>query len=202
MKTPTFHNSHPRRLAAESQGIALMLSGSYVLRNLNQDELDALQRIKHSALKFSDDVSVVVTNAESKSQRGRLARLAFLSSDGQFAKYRHPQFPSRSSVISLRLIKATAHSPRDFVASLKGNETLQIRRQHDAKAWFGILFGSDSHVYSSLVVAAPTSVGFDFIDIETQPNPYNSQMIVSVLQRNPLGGQSARATTFGKYGLS
>ncbi|MEO6754500.1 MAG: hypothetical protein ABIP85_22215 [Chthoniobacteraceae bacterium] len=186
MTKRTFSNTHPRREAAEKDGIALMLSGSYVLTSLDQDEFDLLRRTAPNTLSFPDEPTVVVTNAKSKSKRGKLARIAHLSADGRFVRYRNPIFASRTSIATLQLIGGIAYTPANFLAHIANNETLHVRRQHDRKEFTGILYGSDQHAYSSLLIPADTAPGFAFLDIETEPNPHNARALVSVLARNPL----------------
>lgn len=186
MTKRTFSNTHPRREAAEKDGIALMLSGSYVLTSLNQDEFDRLRRTALSSIHFVDTPSVVVTNAYSKAKRGSLAHIGHLSVDGRFVRYRHPIFPSRTSVITLKLIKGTAYPIADFQALVRSNETLHVRRQQDWREFTGILIGSDQHKYSSLLIPSGNAPGFDFLDIETESNPHNAGVIVSVIARNPV----------------
>src|SRR2546421_12991435 len=101
IKKRTVHNSHPRRLAAEKSGLALMLSGSYVLTALDEDEWETCQRTDFSRCAFRSDASIVVTNELSSSKRGKLARLAYLSAREDFAQYKDPVFPGHSSAISL-----------------------------------------------------------------------------------------------------
>lgn len=182
----TFSNTHPRREAAEKDGIALMLSGSYVLKSLDQDEFDLLRRTALSSIPFADAPSVVVTNAKSNSKRGKLARIAHLSTDGRFVRYRHRIFASRTSIATLQLVGGLAYTPADFLALVASNETLHVRRQHDRKEFTGILFGSDQHAYSSLLIPSDTAPGFDFLDIETEPNAHNARALVSILARSPV----------------
>lgn len=190
MKKRTFVNTHPRREAAEKDGIALMLSGSYVLTRLDQDEYHLLQLTDLTSISFSDTVSVVITNAKSKSKRGKLARIAHLSTNGRFVRYCDPIFASRTSVATLSLIAAIAHAPTDFLALVRDNETLHVRRLHDRKEFTGILVGSDRHAYSSLLIDSTRSPGFDFLDIETEPNPHNSRTLVAIIDRNPISADA------------
>ena len=202
MKKRTFRNTHPFREALEKDGIALMLSGSYVLTTLDEDALEAIRRADRSKLSFSEQQSVVVTNAHSNSKRGKLARIARLSSDGRFARYHHPVFSSRSSIISLRLINAAAFTPEQFITLLRDNETLHVRRQCDGRDWVGVLFGSDADVYSSLVIPADTPLGFDLVDIETELNPHNARGVVTVIGRNPTSGKPARDQILRRCAIS
>ena len=202
MKKQIFINTHPRREAAEKDGIALMLSGSYILSKLDQCEFDSLRQLDQSKIIFSEQPSVVLTNAHSKSKRGKLARIASLSGDSRFARYRHPVFPSQSSIISLQLIKATAFTPNQFVTLLRSNDTLHIRRQFDGKEWVGVHFGSKSHTYSTLVIPAETPLGFDFVDIETEPNPHNTRSIVSIVPKNLTSGEDARNQILNRYTIN
>ena len=186
MKRKTFSNSHPRREAAENDGIALMLSGSYVLTNLDQDEFDLLHRMDLKKISFCNSPSVVITNAKSKSKRGKLARIAHLSTNGSFVRYSNPIFTSRTSVATLLIIAAVAYSPADFLSLVRKNETLRVRRLHDHKEFTGILIGSDQHTYSSLLVHSAALPGFNFLDIETEPNAHNANVRVSIIERNPI----------------
>ena len=186
LKRRTFSNTHPRREAAENIGIALMLSGSYVLSSLDQDEYDLLRRTSLADLSFSGLPSVVITNGESKSKRGKLARIAHLSSNGRFVRYRHPVFGSRNSISTLALIAAIAHTPTEFLGGLSRNETLHVRRLHDRKEFTGILVGSDEHLYCSLLIPSSAPPGFDFLDLETEANAHNARALVSIVERNPV----------------
>ncbi len=187
MKKRTFSNTHPRREAAEKEGIALMLSGSYVLTTLDKDEFDRLRRTNLASLSFSTNPSVVVTNAASNSKRGKLARIAHLSTDGRYVRYRNLS-GKLASVATLSLVAATAYTPAEFLALFRKNETLHVRRLRDGKEFTGILVGSDEHIYSSLLIPSNASQGFDFLDIETGANAHNSRVLVSIIERNPISG--------------
>ncbi len=185
MSKKPFSNSHPRRVAAEEANIALMLSGSYVRKTLDQDEYDRLKQTDFNALIFSEVPWVVVTNAKKKSKRGILARIANLSSDGTYVRYRHPVFPKRCSFATLSILAAVAYKPSAFLASLMGNSTLSVKRIRDGSLFTGILVGSEGDTYASLMIPSESPLGFDFIDIELDTNPYNKANLVSIVSRNP-----------------
>ena len=196
-------NSHKLRKEAEAKGIALMLSGSYVLQDLDSNEWDSVLKTNISKLKFSPEPTVVITNEDAKwrKNRGRLARFAFLSSDGRFAKYIDPDCQTRSSVISLRLINARSYELRAFLKRVNGGKTVHIERiVNPSEKWAGVLFGSLSDYYASLVVVTGKHPGFSFVDIETKSNRYNRSIRSRVLNRLPVG-VSKRQMTFRKYGL-
>jgi hypothetical protein len=184
MSKPKFNYSFPRWEDAEKRGIALQQSGSYVLKSVDQDELDSLARVEFKKISFSDMPFVVVANSQSSSKRGKVARFARMSADGRFASYQHPVFRSRVSYVSLSLIKGTAYTPAQFIDLIRCNDVIRVRRLHDNKEFRGVIFGSDLDAYSTLLVPTRTPIGFDLVDIETEHNAYNKFVVVSVLGRN------------------
>lgn len=163
----------------EAKGIALLGSGSYVLRSFDPDEFDCVQKTDFTQLKFSEDDYVVVA----RGTLGSLAKLAKVTSDRKFARYFGGKF------ISVALIEGEVFSKAEFIRSIEQNPTLHV--VHGSKDYVGILHGDLTATYKSLAYPAPN--GFYLLDIEENPPPQFSNKLVRIVASDPPEGATVKA---------
>ncbi|MBA4149304.1 MAG: hypothetical protein H0X66_14410 [Verrucomicrobia bacterium] len=199
----TIQNTNPLRLDCEAVGLALMQSGSYVRTTLDKEELDRLKAFDFRKLEFRREPSVIVVHGSGK--RGLLARLAYLSKDGEYLRYPDRQFPARpAKYLSVILLKAEVFKDwRDFlkvVISQPESRHLCLKSEFghpNQRNRFGILYGSDEKYYSSLVYLVENELdhfktGFGLLDVEPTSNALNEANRTQVLEKNPPGAETLR----------
>lgn len=152
----------------EKLGLGLNSSGSYVLPSFDSAELQRNQTMDFRMVKFGDEDCVVVT----RGKYGSLARLARVSEDKKFVRYFGGKF------VSLALIQGEIFSKREFVQGLSGNRTLHVVKAVNGKDYFGVLHGDREASYKTLVF--PSGSGFSLLDLEENPPPQASAMLVRI----------------------
>jgi hypothetical protein len=166
-------NGFGLRRDMEAKGIALLSSGSYVLRSFDPDEFARIQALDFSKMQFSDEDFVVVAHGP----QGTLAKFARVTKDRKFARY----FGGKH--ISAALIEGQVFSKSEFIQSIAQNTTLRVVHLSTGKEYLGILHGDISKAYKSLV--HPVRGGFLLLDLEENPPPQSTDMKVRIIAQNP-----------------
>jgi hypothetical protein len=175
------------RREKEAAGIALNESGSYVLRSFDPDEFDRVNQFDFSKLKFGEEEFVVVA----RGTQGTLAKLARVTGDRQFARY----FGGKH--VSVALLEGEVFSQAEFIRSIAQNPTLRVVRARDSKEFVGILHGDRTKNYKSLVYPVPN--GFLILDLEENPPPQSSEMLVRIAAEEPPEGAAIKAELLKRF---
>jgi len=182
-------NGFGLRREMEAKGIALLSSGSYVLRSFDPDEFARVQTLDFSRMHFGEEDFVIVANGP----QGSLAKFARVTKDRMFARY----FGGKH--ISVALIEGEVFSKSEFIRSIAKNPTLRVAHISTAKEYVGILHGDISATYKTLVY--PLANGFLLLDLEENPPPQSTDMKVRIIAHNPPEGVAVRTELLKAFAL-
>lgn len=174
----------------EAKGIALLSSGSYVLRSFDPDEFARVQALDFSKMQFGEEELVIVA----RGPQGTLAKFARVTKDRAFARY----FGGKH--ISVALIEGEVFSKSEFIRSIATNPALRVAHVSTAKEYVGILHGDVAATYKTLVY--PSSNGFLLLDLEENPPPQSTDMKVRIIAQNPPEGVAVKAELLKAFATS
>ncbi len=180
-------NGFGLRLELEAKGIALLSSGSYVLRSFDPDEFARVQTLDFSKMQFSEEDFIIVANGP----QGSLAKFARVTKDRKFARYFGGKY------ISAALIDGEVFSKTEFIQSIAKSSTLRVAHVSTAREYVGVLHGDISATYKTLVY--PSSIAFLLLDLEDNPPPQASHMKVRIMATNPPEGVSAKEELLTRF---
>ena len=174
------------RKELQARGLGLNTSNSWVIKTLDGDELDYLQRVNFQALSWQDEECVLIVRGTEKC--GLSVRFVQLSRDGRYCRF-HREHPV--TYLSPRLLRAEPMSLREFVASIIHLPTARIFKSKRMREFTGILVGARDAQYKSLV----TLDGDKLISLLVEENPKAPQYQAEdtrILEDNPATGEAVR----------
>ena len=172
--------SHTFRELAQTVGIGMQASGSYVCAKFNSDAYAELAKTNLSELRFSKEKAIAVTKSDREfGKGGTVARIAKVSECGRFVQYADKSV-MRTDVVSMEVLTLGEFVERAIKSGVSATiARLENRQTVEGSEVTGYVFGTLQESYSSLVYVLNGKVQIK--DIETKANEYNAHELVCVL---------------------